>query len=118
MPNGEFEEHLLRMANRFAGGLGTRLSDDGLRYLRNVLEPALPRGAEEARLEEGRLQDEVFLRVTENALLRLVFEAALVHQERPTREYRRLPPEAAYAIRDDDLSRALAGLCPGFWPFC
>jgi hypothetical protein len=101
------------MANRFAGGLGTRLSDDGLGYLRNVLEPALGRLA-----DEGQLEDEVSLRLTENALLRLLFEAARVHQEHPSWEYRRVPPEQAYAIRDDDVSRALAGLCPGFWPFC
>ncbi len=101
MPNGDVERRLLDTARRYARRYSVRLADDAIWVLQREINRA------EA---EGRLRDDDAVRRAESAVGQWILRATTFTERR-----REPPPNE---LRDDDLLRALAGLCPGFWPFC
>lgn len=111
MPNAdEVEWRLLNAADQFAKRVGVRLSEDARSFLRDRIANATARLA-----AEGQLNDEASLQRAERAVSSLIYRSATGGWEDRSREPSRRPrPE----VREADLARTLAGLCPGFFPFC
>jgi hypothetical protein len=101
MADGNVERRLLEAAGQYADRYSVRLACDAILVLQSEIEKA------EA---EGQLRDEDEVRRAESAVGRWILQATQVTEER----MEALPIE----LHDDDLLRALGGLCPGFWPFC
>jgi hypothetical protein len=100
MPNGDRERRLLAVADDTARRSGMWLRSDARKYLRLRIETAE---------KQGRLRDETDVARAESSVEVLTINAMQVARLEPREE-----PE----LRQDDLDRAVAGLCPGFWPFC
>lgn len=108
MTQKEVERALLAGADRVAEEF--YLDGDPKAFLRRQA-----RGAA-ARLDADSI-DDADLERAENALRTLIRETEVERERRLEEAW----PDAEFLIgqpSDEDLSRTLAGLCPGFWPFC
>jgi hypothetical protein len=104
------QAHLRAVQQDFARRLDIEVAPDAQHFLDQMYDEAAQR-----LVDEGRESDPAALKQADAQLFEFL---ARVMRQGLQRRSRYRPARRQDAIRDDDILRTRAGLCPGFWPFC